>query len=404
MAIICPFRALRPIPELASQICELPYDVMTSDEARQMVLGKPLSFLHVSKPEIDLPREISPYNSMVYEKGMKNFMQFIFDGRLRQDQNASFYLYRQIMGQHQQTGLVAVASAQDYENNVIKKHELTRLEKEEDRVQHIETLNAQTGPVFLVYQSQPELDAYFSRKILDKPDVDFIASDNVQHSSWTINGIDDIEYIKTAFANIPSLYIADGHHRSAAAHRVWKMRHGTGNSSHFLSVIFPHNQVQIMPYNRVVKDLNSLSFESFIEALRRVGDIKPTIDPKPPGKRQCCFYANHQWYLLTFHPSLISQKDLVLTLDVSLLQNLVLAPILGINDPRTSDRISFVGGIRGVEELEKGVNEGTYAVAFSMYPTGIEEVIDIADAGGILPPKSTWFEPKLRDGMFCHLI
>jgi len=389
---------------MAPEICELPYDVMSSDEARQMVVGKPLSFLHVSKPEIDLPQDVSPYHHLVYLKGLENFMRLIMDGHLRQDNISCFYLYRQIMKQHSQLGLVAVASVQDYADNRIKKHELTRLEKEDDRVQHIETLNAQTGPVFLVYRSQPQLDAFFGKQILSLPDIDFTASDGVRHTSWTINQPQEIQYIQSVFSQIPCLYIADGHHRSAAAHRIWKLRQNSGNSGFFLSVIFPHHQLQILPYNRLVKDLQSLTPDAFLNALREVGEIIPNSRPWPDARHQVCLYIKQNWYLLKIHPQLIKEKSLVQSLDVSLLQDLVLAPILGIVDPRTSNRLAFVGGIRGIEELEQRVNEGQYAAAFSMYPTGIEEVMNIADAGGILPPKSTWFEPKLRDGMFCHLF
>jgi uncharacterized protein (DUF1015 family) len=426
MATIKPFAALRPKPELAVRICELPYDVMSSEEARQLASGNPLSFLHVSKPEIDLPAGTDLYSPEVYAKGKENFQRLISQGSLRQDPQPCYYLYRQIMGKHSQVGLVAAASCEDYLRGIIKKHEFTRPDKEDDRVRHIETLDSQTGPVFLVYKANSALDKMFAMKMGtdpkvsgDAPDVDFTAPDGVKHTSWVIRDDSSIRLISQAFANMPALYIADGHHRSAAAGRVYQARKGAGQSAFFLSVIFPHNQVQILPYNRVLKDLNGLSSKQLLEKLDGVfiiqnpasGTQNPAlVAPKSDGggsptrKHELGLYLDGKWHTLNFRPRFAATTDPIEKLDVTLLQNYVLDPIFGITDPRTSKRINFVGGIRGTGELEKLVNNGDYACAFSMFPTSIEDLMSIADAGGIMPPKSTWFEPKLRDAMFCHMI
>jgi uncharacterized protein (DUF1015 family) len=404
MATVKPFRALRPRPELAAKICELPYDVMSSDEAREIAKDKPLSFLHVSKPEIDLPRETDLYSAAVYAKGKENFDRLISQSALVQDAQPAFYLYRQVMGSHSQLGLVAVASCQEYIDGIIKKHELTRIDKEEDRVRHIETLNSQTGPVFLTYKADPELDARFSQIASGDPAIDFTAADGVRHISWNITDAETIRFIQQRFASIPFLYIADGHHRSAAAASVYKSRYGVGESAHFLTVIFPHNQMQILPYNRVLKDLNGHSPESLFQKLDAVFIIKNSGAPAPARKHELGFYFQGKWHTLNFRPHFAATSDPIEKLDVTLLQEYVLDPVFGIDDPRTSKRINFVGGIRGTGELEKLVKSGEYVCAFSMFPTSILDLMIIADAGGIMPPKSTWFEPKLRDAMFCHLI
>jgi len=366
MATLKPFAALRPAPELASQICELPYDVMSSDEAREIAAGNPLSFLHVSKPEIDLPRETPLDAPEVYAKGKENFQKLISQRALRQDGQPWFYLYRQIMGRHSQIGLAAAASCEEYLRGIIKKHELTRPDKEDDRVRHIETLNSQTGPVFLTYQAVAEMDDYVHDRTKKTPDVDFTAKDSVRHSSWTISEPKEIQLIEKLFAKIPFLYIADGHHRSAAAGRVYQSRKGAGHSAQFLTVIFPHNQMQILPYNRVLKDLNGDTPAQLLETLGGIFDINPQGQPVPEGKHQLGLYLAGKWHTLAFKKKYTQSEDPMENLDVTLLQKNVLAPIFGIDDPRTSKRISFVGGIR--------------------------------------PPKSTWFEPKLRDAMFCHMI
>ena len=402
MAIVKPFTALRPKPELASQICELPYDVVSSSEARDLAAGNPLSFFHVSKPEIDLPSGTDPYSPAVYAQGKESFQKLIGQGALAQDDRPHYYLYRQIMGRHVQTGLVAVASCEDYLRGIVKKHELTRPDKEDDRVRHIETLNSQTGPVFLTYKAVPEMDDYVSEKILGKPDVDFTARDGVRHSSWLISSEPEVQQIEKLFARIPCLYIADGHHRSAAAARVFQSRKGAGQSAQFLAVIFPHNQMQILPYNRVLKDLNGHSPEQLLQKLNGLYPLAEGRKPIPAQKHEISFYFQRKWRTFTMQPG--KQSAGVENLDVTLLQKNVLAPIFGIDDPRTSNRIAFVGGIRGTAELEKLVDSREYACAFSMFPTSIEDLMDIADAGGIMPPKSTWFEPKLRDAMFCHQL
>ena len=421
MATIKPFAALRPKPEQASQICELPYDVLSADEARAIAAVNPLSFFHVSRPEVDLTPGTNPYAPEVYAKGVENFQKLISQGALNQDAQPCFYLYRQIMGRHSQTGLVAAVSCEEYLRGVIKKHELTRVDKEDDRVRHIEALNAQTGPALLACQATPALDDFTAKKTSAAPAIDFTARDGVQHSAWVVSDADDIKFIESQFAQIPVLYIADGHHRSAAAARVNLNRRSgresaqtnqsrltpvatAGNSSHFLAVIFPHDRMQILPYNRVLKDLSGWTPDQMMEILGSVFAILPDGPAMPSGKHELGFYISGKWHTLAFKKKLLASDDPLEMLDVSLLQTHVLAPVFGINDPRTSDRIQFVGGIRGTGELERLVDSGEYACAFSMFPTGIADLMAVADAGKIMPPKSTWFEPKLRDGMFCHLL
>ena len=404
MAIIKPFAALRPAPELAEKVCELPYDVMSSEEAREIAKDNPLSFLHVSKPEIDLERGVDLYSPEVYAKGKENFERLMKESALRQDARPYFYLYRQVMGSHSQTGIVAAASCEDYLKGVIKKHELTRPDKEDDRTRHIETLNSQTGPVFLVYKAEKKVDELVKKKSSEPADIDFAAKDGVRHSAWVVADQESIRTMEQLFSTIPFLYIADGHHRSAAAARVYQSRKGAGQSGFFLSVIFPHDQVQILPYNRVLKELSGLTPKETMDKLEKIFVIKSNGSPTPKKKHELAFFIDGKWHSLSFRPQFTEAKDPIESLDVTLLQKHVLDPIFGITDPRTSKRINFVGGIRGTGELEKMVNCGDYSCAFSMFPTSIEDLMAIADAGGIMPPKSTWFEPKLRDGMFCHMI
>jgi uncharacterized protein (DUF1015 family) len=404
MATITPFAALRPDPSLASKVCELPYDVMSSAEARVMADGNPLSFLHVSKPEIDLPPDTDPYSDAVYAMGRSNFDKLISDGVLRRDAQPVFHLYRQIMGGHSQTGLVALASCEEYLQNIVKKHEFTRPDKEDDRVRHIETLNAQTGPVFLTYKAVEGIDLLVSRITAGGPEIDFTAPDGVRHSSWPVTAREDIDFLVGEFAKLPALYIADGHHRSAAAARVFQARGGAGGSAGFLTVIFPHDQMKILAYNRALRDLNGKQPDQILAELSRVFDISGQANPTPAAKHQLSLYLGGQWHGLAFKPEFTTGRSAIDLLDVSLLQTEVLMPVFGIDDPRTSKRIAFVGGIRGTAELEKLVDSGEFACAFSMFPTGIRDLMDIADAGGIMPPKSTWFEPKLRDAMFCHQV
>jgi uncharacterized protein (DUF1015 family) len=404
MATIKPFPALRPLADLAARICELPYDVVSSHEAREIAAENPLSFFHVSKPEIDLAPAIDIHAAEVYAKGKENFYRLIQEGALRQDPSACFYLYRQVAGQHSQVGLVAAASCEDYLQNLIKKHELTRPEKEDDRVRHIEALNSQTGPVFLTYRNEATIDELAEEKISAAPAVDFVAKDGVRHSSWVISDRKSIETIKAEFARVPVLYIADGHHRSAAAVRICQARPGGGQSAYFLAVIFPDSQVQILPYHRVLRDLNKNTPRQLLEKLSSVFMVHSEAEAEPRHRHEIAFYLAGRWHTMHFRPHFTTENDPHGQLDVALLQKHVLAPIFDIDDPRTSKRIDFVGGIRGTRELEKSVDCGDYACAFSLFPTSIEDLMTIADAGGIMPPKSTWFEPKLRDGMFCHMI
>jgi uncharacterized protein (DUF1015 family) len=411
MATIKPFAALRPKAELAARLCELPYDVFSSEEARQVAAGNPWSFLHVSKPEIDLPPSTDPCAPEVYAKGKENFERLIAQGALRRDAAPRFYLYRQVMGGHSQVGLAAVASCQEYLGGVIKKHELTRPDKEEDRLRHIETLESQTGPVFLVYRASQAIDRLVASHTGHPPEIDFTAPDGVRHSAWTIADAARIRALEAAFAQIPCLYIADGHHRCAAAARLYQSRQARRStlpaadpSPFFLSVIFPHDQVRILPYNRVVKDLNGLSPTQLLEELDQVFVLEAGGPPAPARPHQLALWLDGQWHSLSFRPRFAAAANPIEQLDVTLLQRYVLQPIFGIPDPRTSKRLGFVGGGRGTAELEKLVCSGQYACAFSLFPTRIEDLMTVADAGGLMPPKSTWFEPKLRDGLFCHLL
>jgi uncharacterized protein (DUF1015 family) len=411
MATIRPFAAVRPKAELAGRICELPYDVFSSEEARDIAAGNPLSFLHVSKPEIDLPPRTDPCAPEVYAKGKANFARLLTQGALRQDPGPGFYLYRQVMGRHSQVGLVAAASCQEYLSGLIKKHELTRPDKEDDRLRHIETLQAQTGPVFLVYRASEAIDQLVAGKTAQPPEIDFIAPDGVRHSAWVIAEASTVRALEAAFAQIPCFYIADGHHRCAAAARLYQSRQArratlpaADQSPFFLSVIFPHDQVRILPYNRVVKDLNGRSPSQLLKELERVFVVGPGGHASPAHKHQLALRLEGQWHSLSFRPRYAAATDPIEQLDATLLQAHVLEPIFGIADPRTSKRLNFVGGGRGTAELEKLVGSGQYACAFSMFPTGIEDLMTVADARGLMPPKSTWFEPKLRDGLFCHKI
>jgi uncharacterized protein (DUF1015 family) len=377
---------------------------MSTAEARQIAAANPLSFLHVSKPEIDLPADTDPYAPAVYEKGRENFARLIADGVLRPDPAPAFYLYRQVMGTHVQLGLVAAASCAAYLRGDIRKHELTRPEKEDDRVRHIEALNAQTGPAFLVYRARPALDTFLATLATTAPDTEFTAADGVRHTAWAVREAEAIRRIVAEFAAITRLYIADGHHRSAAAARVFQTRRGAGGTPGFLAVIFPHNQMQILPYHRVLKDLNGLTQAQLLDRLERFFTIEPTEAPAPARKGELGFYLAGGWRRLAFRPEALAGATGVEALDVALLQRLVLEPVFGLANPRTDKRIDFVGGIRGPSELERLVNSRAAACAFALFPTRIEDLMEIADQGGIMPPKSTWFEPKLRDAMFSHLL
>ena len=404
MATVKPFAALRPKPELAEKICELPYDVVSSDEAREIATGNPRSFLRVSRPEIDLPPGTDIYAPEVYARGAENFQKLIRDGALRPDPQPGFYLYRQIMGGHVQTGLVATASCEEYLRGVVRKHELTQPDKEDDRVRLMETLAAQTSPVFLTYRAVEAIDEFVAKKISQEPEVDFTSRDGVRHTSWALHGAKEIKFIETEFAKVPVLYVADGHHRSAAAARVFQSRQGAGQSGQFLAVIFPHTQMQILPYNRALADLGEWNPDQLLELLHAIFAFDPSSAAAPGRKHEVGFYLRGRWHTLAFRQKLMETDDPVAQLDVALLQKHVFEPVFNIKDPRTDKRIQFVGGIRGTAELERLVNSGKAACAFSLFPVNVGDLMAVADAGGIMPPKSTWFEPKLRDGMFCHRI
>ncbi len=411
MARIEPFRAVRPRPDIARLVAAPPYDVLTTEEAREMASGNPYSFLHVGKPEIDLPPGTNPYADEVYAKGKENFDRFLREGTIAPDPRKEFYIYKQIWGDHVQVGLVAVASCRDYLDDVIKKHELTRPDKENDRMRHIEALGAQTGPVFLTYRRQALIDGLVGAGMDRAPEYDFATDDGIRHIIFAVPEPGLIARIREAFAGVNPLYVADGHHRSAAATRIKVRRdaatpHPSGNEeySFFLSVIFPHNQMKILPYNRVVRDLNGLAPKDF---LARVDErfSRRAADRKTPGRpREFCLFVDGQWHLLEPRPGTYDAGDPVRSLDVSILQENLLAPVLGIADPRTDKRIDFVGGIRGPDELEEKVRSGAYQAAFSLFPTTIDQLFTVADSGKIMPPKSTWFEPKLKDGLAVHMI
>ncbi|MBN2461815.1 MAG: DUF1015 domain-containing protein [Candidatus Cloacimonetes bacterium] len=413
MAKIKPFRGVRPVSEKIRQVASPPYDVIDSREARKLAAGNPYSFLHVVKPEIDLPESIDIYDPRVYEKGRENLYRMIEEGILKQDPEYCFYLYRLIMGDIIQTGLVVGASIEDYEADVIKKHEHTRADKEADRIRHVDTLNANTGPVFLTYKSRTDMNNLVSLLTKSVPEYDFLADDGVRHIFWKICDKKVIRKIINIFAGIEFLYVADGHHRSASGTRVGQMRRernarhtGKEEYNYFLGVLFPHDQLHIMAYNRIVKDLNNLSEAEFLEAVSRSFHIEKYPDDSPGKPRtwhEFGMYLNGVWYRLTAREGSFPAHDPVKSLDVSILQDNLLSPILAIGDPRTDKRIDFVGGIRGLQELARRVDQGE-AVAFTLYPTSIEQLMAIADSGKVMPPKSTWFEPKLRSGLIIHLL
>jgi len=412
MTLIRPFTGLRPAPEHAADVAAPPYDVLNTEEARERASGKPWSFLHISKPEIDLREGTDPYADEVYAKARENFDRMREQGILLQDERPGYYLYELTMGDHTQTGLVAAASVADYDTNRIRKHEFTRPDKEDDRVRQIDALNAQTGPVFLTYRHHPEIDALVERITGESPDVDITADDGVRHRLWKVIADEDNNRITEVFDAMDCLYIADGHHRSAAASRVAAMRQG-GNPAHsgeeaynyFLSVIFPDNQMQILDYNRVIKDLRGLDPDQFVQAVKQDFDVTPEDKAVKPSKpNEFGMYLAGQWYRLNINPERIPEDDPVRRLDVSLLADNLIAPLLGIDDPRRDKRIDFVGGIRGLAELEKRVDSGEMAVAFSLFPTSMADLMSVADADEVMPPKSTWFEPKLADGLVSHLL
>ncbi|SKA15187.1 DUF1015 domain-containing protein [Sediminibacterium ginsengisoli] len=409
MAIIKPFKALRPQAQLAKQVASRPYDVLNSAEAKVEAQGNPSSFLHITKSEIDLPESTDIHAAEVYEQAKSNLAAFIKRDVLFRDIKECYYIYQLIMNGRSQTGLVCVSSIDDYENNVIRKHEFTRPEKEQDRINHIKVSGAQTGNVFLAYRNNNEVDALIDKWKETKTAVyDFTADDEIRHTIWIVNDSDTIEKITSLFEKeIPCTYIADGHHRAASAAKVRAALgdKATPDADFFLTTLFPSNQLHIMDYNRVVKDLNGLDTEAFLEKLRDKFEL--TLLGKeayrPEQLHSFGLYVAGNWYRLVAKPGTYTE-DPIGILDVTILQNNILTPILKIEDPRTDKRIDFVGGIRGLAELEKRVGSSDMAAAFSLYPVTIEQLFDISDSGNVMPPKSTWFEPKLRDGLLTHLI
>ncbi len=406
MAIISPFKALRPKTELARQVASRPYDVLNSEEARVEAKGNSNSFLHVTKSEIDLPADIDTHSRVVYEKAKENLQQLISNGVLVKENKPCYYIYQLIMNGRSQTGLVCVSSVQDYFDNVIKKHEFTRPEKEKDRIDHMQTIEAQTGNVFLAYRDVAAVNAIINEwKASNKPIYDFSANDGIQHSIWIIDNDRTVNTITQLFrTDVPFTYIADGHHRAASAAKVSKALPQSVEAKFFLTTIFPASELAILDYNRLVKDLNGLTTEKLIGLLQ--DDFFITLSPepvKPTQLHEFGMYIDKQWYILSSRKGTYTD-DPIGILDVTILSNNVLDKLLDIKDQRTDKRIDFVGGIRGLKELEKRVDSGEMKVAFSLYPVTIEQLFNIADSGNVMPPKSTWFEPKLRDGLLTHLI
>jgi uncharacterized protein (DUF1015 family) len=408
VAVIRPFPALRPPPDRAAQVASVPYDVVNADEARALAENNPLSFLHVSRPEIDLPEGIDPHSDPVYRKALENFEKLKKDCPLETEETPSIYLYRLIMNGQEQIGVVACCSVDEYDQDLIRKHERTRRDKEDDRTHHMLVLKAQTGPVFLTYRANRDIDTMVMETTMANALFDFNAEDGIQHTIWRVP--DPVRFVH-AFREIPFLYIADGHHRAASAARaraeLKEQSFGhTGDEEYnfFLAVMFPDEQLRILPYNRAVKDLNGLATSEFLAAVRKEFGVVEAGKPEPANRSQWSMYLDGRWYTLDLKADSLTLIGIVDSLDVSVLQDRLLNPILGIKDVRTDKRIDFIGGMRGSKELKRLVDEGKAAVAFSMYPTTIEDLLRVSDAGEIMPPKSTWFEPKLRDGLLSHTI
>ena len=409
MAVIRPFQGYRPLAKFAEEVAALPYDVMTAEEARKMVKGKPYSFLHVDRAEIDLPADMNPYDEAVYQKARQNLKQMIEKGIYMQDDKPCYYLYRQIFQGRMQTGLVACASIDDYLNHAIKKHELTRRDKEEDRVRHVDTCNAHTGPIFLAYRHHEDIRRLLNIWTEKPPVYQFTSSGGVKNEIWVIDDDSVAALLTMQFSEVESFYIADGHHRAASAVRVAQQRRllhpdytGDEEFNYFLAVLFPEDELHIMAYNRLVKDLNGLDSETFLKKTEESFQVQKYGDGSPlPERHQFGMRLDGCWYLLTARPEKIDESNPVGRLDVSILQNELLQPVLGIDDPRTNKRIEFVGGIRGTEELERRTDEDM-KLAFLLHEVGMDDLMSIADADLIMPPKSTWFEPKLLSGLILH--
>lgn len=404
------FQGLHPVPDKAAQVAAVPYDVVNRAEAKALGADNPINLIHVDRAEIDLPDDVGDYDDRVYAKARENFLKLQHDGVLVRESAPCLYLYRQVMGDHAQTGLVGVCHIEDYENNVIRKHEKTRKVKEDDRTRLVDTLSANTGPIFLTYRDNAHVLALTKKhEAEDQPINDFTAPDGIRHQVWRLPAA-TCEAIEKLFSKeVPLAYVADGHHRSASAARVGKERRGknpqhTGKENYnwFLSVLFPASELKILPYNRAVKDLNGHTLEGFLRVVGTIFKMTPDGRKEPTQPGQACMYLGGVWHTLEWHPTPNATPEDAL--DVSILQHRLLAPVLGIEDPRVSDRIDFIGGIRGTAELEKLVDGGTHKVAFSMFPTTVDQLMDIADADQIMPPKSTWFEPKLRSGLFIHTL
>lgn len=408
MPRIKPFKAIRPAQDAAAKVASVPYDVVNRQEAAALAEGNQDSFLRVVRPEIDLPAETNAYADEVYATGRKNLERLISSGKLNQDETESLFAYRQIMNGVAQTGIVCCCHVDDYENNLILKHEKTRKDKEDDRTRHVLTLNVHSGPVFLTYRDVAAVDAVVAKASEAAPLYDFTAPDGVQHTVWKIG---DVDSCVANLTEVPFFYVADGHHRSASAWRAGKERaaanpNHTGDEEYnwFLTVLFPAGQLNILAYNRLVKDLNNQSVDDVLKRLAEVGNVEPTNNPVPTAAGSFCVYLENSWYKVTVPADSIDHSNAIESLDVAILENRVLGPIFGIGDVRTDSRIDFVGGIRGTAELEKRVNSGDSACAISMYPTSIDQLMSVSDAGEIMPPKSTWFEPKLRSGLLVHSL
>ncbi|MBX7218940.1 MAG: DUF1015 family protein [Blastocatellia bacterium] len=408
MATLRPFCAVRPPVEKVVEVQCVPYDVINSEEAAQMAEGNPISLLHVTRPEIDLPAGIDLYRDEVYAKAAENLQRLEAEVPLATDETPHLYLYRQIMGTHSQTGIVGCCAVDEYDDDTIRKHERTRKDKEDDRARHVTQLRMQAEPIFLAYRGKDSINARVEELCKTEPLYDFTAADGIRHTVWSVAETDEL---CAEFKDVPRLYVADGHHRAASASRARTQLKAenpnhTGEESYnfVLAVLFPSEQLQILPYNRIVKDLNGHSEDDFLAAVRKIAEVTTSPYPTPQDKASFSMYLHGRWYGIYLDTLTIDSSDPIGSLDVSLLQNRILNPLLGIEDPRTDKRIDFVGGIRGTAELERLVNEGKAAVAFSMFPTSLDELMAVADANEVMPPKSTWFEPKLRSGMFMHRI
>ncbi|HEX2963439.1 MAG TPA: DUF1015 family protein [Ignavibacteriales bacterium] len=410
MAVIRPFKALRPKENVAHLVASVPYDVVNRDEAALMAQDFPFSYLRITRAEIELGKDVNPYSDEVYLKAKENLQKIKSQAPLVTDEKPHLYVYKLVMGSQEQTGIAATFSVDDYDNNVILKHEKTRKDKEDDRTKHIVTTEAQTGPVFLTCRGVEAVNNLVSKTMQTSPVYDFTAPDGIKHTVWIMPD----EYagqVAEEISKVKNLYIADGHHRAASAARARNVKKeknpghtGSEEYNYFLAVLFPAEQLKIMPYNRAVADLNGLSKEEFFNKLREHFTAEESGRPEPPEKRSFSMYIDGKWYLLKPNDTIKPSASVGENLDVSILQNYLLNPVLGIDDPRTNKRIDFIGGIRGTSELEKLVNSGRAAAAFSLYPVSVQDLMNISDAGEIMPPKSTWFEPKLRDGLLVHLI